>query len=264
MSKHHLSAATSLLAGAAYYSRHSRNYEGARGYLLTPMSLKSIGAAATIVAGALIASATGAELPNATTTTYTTATAGTSPLDSGSIPTVASVVMADGTTQSVWPLDVPRNVTLAVTHGSSIVAVSVVVSGYDEYGEAISETLSVTATGTSKTAAGKKAFKWLKSYAITSAGDSTTDTLSLAWGNVFGLPYRVTDKNNVIVMADGAPDASAVVVVADDNTISNTTGDTRGTVAPSVAANGTKKFAAWIVPSDPSTKSGLFGVGASA
>lgn len=265
MSKHHLTAADSVLVGAAVYSRHSRLYEGARGYLLKAPALRSYGAAAAIVAGALVSAATGAELPNAATITYTSTNDAVTPIDGTSKPTLASVVMADGVSRSVWPLDVPRNVVMSVTHATSIVALSLVVSGYDEYGEAITETLAVTATGTTKTATGKKAFKWIYSYAFTSAGNATTDTANVAWGNVFGLPYRVTDANNVIGMTNGVPDYTQVVVAADDtNPPTGTTGDTRGTFAPSVAADTSKKYAAWIVPSDPSSKAGLFGVGASA
>lgn len=262
-SQHHLTAADSVLVGAAAYSRHQYLYGGRRGYLLNAPSYRALGAALAIAASALINAATGAQLPNAATITYTSATDTVAPLNGAGKPVIANVGMADGNIYSVYPLDQPRNVTLAVTHASSIVALSLVVSGFDEYGAAITETLAVTATGTSKTAAGKKAFKWVLSYAFTSAGNATADTANVAWGNVFGLRYRTTDKNAVIGMTNGVPDYTQTIVVADDTVPpSGTTGDARGTFAPSVATDGTKTYAAWQVPSDPSSIAGLFGINA--
>lgn len=263
MSNHHISAADNLLRGGAFFAPHAKRYDGRRGYLLGSPSYRSLGAALAIVTTALINSATSTDLPNAATKTYTGATNGTAPLDSGSRPTLATVVMADGSSQSVWPLDVPRNLVMTVTHGSSIVALSCVVTGYDEYGLLITESLAVTATGTSKTATGKKAFKYIKSYAFTSAGNATTDTALIGWGNTLGLPYRVTDVNAVLVMANGVPDASATVTAADDTAPTASTGDPRGTVLSATAADGTKKFAHWFIPADASTPALLFGTGAS-
>ncbi len=262
-SNHHISAADNILVGAAAYYRHMYLYDGRRGYLCNTPSYRSFGAAAAASAVALISAATGAELPNNATKTYTTANSGVSPIDGAGLPAVANVGMADGKLHSVWPLDVPRNASLNVTHGASIVAVGITINGFDEYGAAISETLAVTATGTTKTTAGKKAFKWIESYSITSAGDATADTLNLGWGNVFGLRYRTTDKNQVIGMTNGVPDYTQTIVVADDTAPSATTGDARGTFAPSVAADAVKTYGVWQVPSDPSSIQGLFGKNAS-
>jgi hypothetical protein len=102
--------------------------------------LKSWGAPAAIVNNALVSAATGAELPNANTITYTTATDATSPLDGTSKPTVTTITDINGTSRSIWPLDVARALKLTVTHGSSIVALSLLVSGYDEYGQPMTET----------------------------------------------------------------------------------------------------------------------------
>lgn len=262
-SNHHITAADNTLVGAAAYYRHMSLYDGRRGYLTAIPNYRSYGAALASSAVALINAATGAEMPNNATKTYTTANDGVSPIDGAGKPAVANVGMADGKVYSVWPLDVPRNLSLNVTHATSIVAVSITVSGFDEFGAAISETLAVTATGTTKTTAGKKAFKWILSYAITSAGDTTADTLNLGWGNVFGLRYRTTDKNQVIGMTNGVPDYTQTIVVADDTAPSATTGDARGTFAPSVAPDAAKTYAVWQVPSDPSSVQGLFGKNAS-
>lgn len=264
MTKHHLSAADNLLAGRANFQPHATLYDGARGYLLSCPSYRALGAALAIAAAALVNGATGAQLPNAATITYTAATDGVAPLNNGSKPVVAAVKMADGTTQNVYPLDQPRNVTLNATHGASLIAMTLLVTGYDEYRVAIQELFTITATGTTKTVTGKKAFKWILSYAFTSAGNATTNTANVTWGNVFGLRYRVTDPNACIGMTNGVPDYTQVVVAADDtNPPTSSTGDCRGTFTPSVATDGVKKYAQWVVPSDPTTVAGLFGIQAS-
>jgi hypothetical protein len=262
-SNHHMTAADNVLVGAAAYFRHMNRFDGRRGYLTNIPSYRSYGAAAAIAAGALISAATGAELPNNATKTYTTANSGVSPIDGAGLPVVANVGMADGQVYSVWPLDVPRNVVLIGTHGASLIAMTLLVSGFDEYGAAISELLTITATGTTKTATGKKAFKWILSYAFVSAGDATANTANVAWGNVFGLQYRTSDKNQVIGMTNGVPDYTQVITVADDAAVSTTTGDARGTFTPSVATDGVKPYAVWQVPSDPTSIQGLFGKNAS-
>lgn len=261
MAKHHLSAAAQLLAGGANFNRHANLYDGARGYLLGIPAFKSFGAVAALSAVALISAATGAELPNVATIVYTAATDGVSPLDGVGKPVAAAVKMADGTSPLVWALDVPRNLSFNVTHGASIIAMTLVVAGYDEYGVDISELFTITATGTTKTVAGKKAFKWVKSYTIASAGDATANTANLGWGNVLGLPYRIADKNNVIGMTNGVPDYTQAIVIADDtNPPTTSTGDCRGTFAPSVATDAAKKYAAVIFPSNAQTVAGLFGI----
>lgn len=255
--RHNLSSALKLFSGAAVYARYQNNQFGIE---WNPLYKQSFGAPAAIVNDALVNAATSTELPNNATITYTTATDGTSPLDGTGKPTVASVVMADGAAYSVWPLDVPRNLSLIAAHGSSLVAMTLLVSGFDQYGEAMSELFTITATGTSKTATGKKAFKWIKSYAFTSAGNATTNTAGVQWGNTLGLPFRFLEAADFIPVGNGVVDTSAVVTVAVDTAATTTTGDVRGTVLYSVATDGTKKYGGILNVPDRSTKAGAFGV----
>lgn len=251
MSKHTLSRADVLYAGASYYPRYNDG-SADRADTGLPVSLPirhDFGAPLAIDTNALVAAATSTELPNATTATYTTATSGTSPLDDAGLPSTATIVDATGVSRSVWVLDVPRNVTLAVTHNSSIVAITLLVSGFDQYGEAMSELFSITATGTSKSAAGKKAFKYILSYTFTSAGNATADTANVGFADVLGLPYRIDRKDRVVPFADGALDASATIVVADDTaTATTTTGDVRGTIDFATASDAAKFFSAILYP----------------
>jgi len=262
MAVHLITKAVTLLKGSANLEKHKALYDGRSGYVASMPAFVNFGAPAAIVNNALVNGATSTNLPNNTTTTYTTATDGTAPLNGTSKPTVATIVDNTGTSRSVWPLDVARNVTMIVTHASSIVALSCVVTGFDQYGALMTETLAVTATGTSKTATGKKAFKSILSYAFTSAGNATTDTAGLQWGNVLGLPYRVDMAERVVPLGNAIVDVSGTVTKADDTSPATTsTGDVRGTFAPNSAPDGTKKYAALVFPTDDSVAQplGLFG-----
>jgi len=257
--KHHISHAAQLFFGAAYkafaFSTNERP-----GVPFHPITKVSLGSPVVLDADAIVAGATSTELPNATTITYTGATDGTSPMD-GAIAAPSSVFLA-GATRTVYVLDVPRNITAAATHGSSVVAMTIVVSGYDQYGEAMSESLSIAATGTSQTAAGKKAFKWVSSIAITSAGDATTNTLNVGYGDVLGLPYRLAAKSdfftNGTFFNETLEATAPTIVVADATTATTTTGDVRGTVDLNSATDGSA-VSVWY-KTDPTDVTTLFGV----
>jgi len=259
MSKHLISRASQLYFGDAVnpgsYARNER-----AGVPINPLTKVSLGSPVVLDADGIVAAATSTELPNATTITYTGATDGTSPMD-GAIAAPSSVFL-NGASTLVYTLDVPRNVTVAVTHGSSVVAMTILVSGYDEYGMPMSELLTITATGTSKTAAGTKAFKYIESIALTSAGDSTTNTLNLGYGDVLGLPYALPAKSDFLtngtffneVLESTAP----TVVAAVTSTATTTTGDVRGTVALNSASDGSA-VSVWY-RTDPTSNTTLFGV----
>lgn len=199
----------------------------------------SLGSPAAVSANALISAATSTELPNNATITYTTATDNTTPLD-GAIAAPANVLMKDNQLHLVWSLDIPRNVTAAVSHGSSVVAMTILVSGFDVNKNALSELLTIAATGTSQTAAGLKAFKYIKSFAIVSAGNATTNTLNVGFGDVLGLPYILAEKSDLLqTWFNQVVEATVpTVVVADATAVTTTTGDIRGTIDLNSASNG--------------------------
>ena len=258
--RHHISRADEIYAGAARFERYASSRDGRDGLIAHFPILHEFGAPLALDADGLITGATGAELPNSTTTTYTTDDDGSSPFDNAATPAPSTIVDSLGNTVSVWALDVPRNVTAAVTHASSVVAMTIVVTGYDVYRQKMIEQFDITATGTSKSDAGLKAFAYIESYAITSAGNATANTLNMGWGDVLGLPFRIDAKHRVIPIGNGALDASATIVVADDtDPATATTGDVRGTIDFNTAANGTVQFACWIMP-ERDTKVNAFGV----
>lgn len=138
---------------------------------------------------------------------------------------------------SVIKLDCPR--VLRITSGGVDTGITFNVVGYDQYGVRMTQNI----TGASSAiATGTKAFLYIAS--ITPSG-AVASTCSVGTGDIFGLPFNVTDKGYVLGVQWNntlAKDTSTVVTgVA--TTASSTTGDVRGTVAPSTgASDGTKRL----------------------
>jgi len=150
---------------------------------------------------------------------------------------VTTRVDAAGVTRYV--LDVPRNITLTAAGANAQTAT---VRGYDQYGQAMSESFAAPSTST---VAGKKAFKEIVS--ITFSGTPGSN-VSAGYANVFGLPYRVTDAGYLasVKWAGALAQDAGTFVAADTNTATSSTGDVRGTYAPSSAADGVKRLVALI------------------
>ena len=259
MSKHNLSFAAQLYWGGAF-TPVAHKLNGRHGVPINPVTKVALGSPIALSATGVINGATSTKLPNNTTTTYTPATAGTTPTD-GSITAPASHVLG-GKSVLAWSLDVPRNISISATHASSIVAMTVLVSGFDIYQNAMSELITMPATGTATTVAGKKAFAYITSVAVASAGNSTTNTLNVGWGNVLGLPYAIPTKSNLLpssVFFNDVLEATApTVLAAVTTTATTTTGDVRGTVILNSSLNGSV-VSLWAM-FDPTSSHSLFGV----
>lgn len=150
---------------------------------------------------------------------------------------VTSTTNAAGT--AVLQLDVPRNVTVTLGAGSPTTR-NVTVSGFDVYGQAMSEVIA-TGTTQSTTVSGKKAFYQVSSVTISG---SPVVTVSVGTGDVFGCPVRFTDRGYLARVGwdNTLAEDAATVAVAVTTTATTTTGDVRGTVAPSSAADGAKRL----------------------
>ena len=163
------------------------------------------------------------------------------------ITTAASLTLAAGTSVksvttpngTVLQLDVPRAV--SVTTGAGVpTSVNITVSGYDYYGQAMSEVIA-TGTVASTTTNGLKAFYQISS--VTASGGSVV-TVSVGTADVFGCPVRFIDKSYIIRYGWNnatTDDTSGVLTVAATATATTGTGDVRGTFAPSTAADGIKR-----------------------
>ena len=167
-----------------------------------------------------------AAVTNNVAVSQTAAAAGAVTLTAGT--SAKSVVRNDGTT--VVQLDLPR----ALKVNCSTTARAFTVSGYDYYGQAMTEVITVSVAGTAVT--GKKAFYQVSGATI--AGSATV--ILIGTSDVLGLPVRVFNagyvssvKSNSTLAAD-----AGTFVAADTAVATNATGDVRGTYVPTTASDG--------------------------
>lgn len=132
-----------------------------------------------------------------------------------------------------------RAVTVTVTHATSIVAASGIVTGYDQFGNLVSEAWSVTATGTSKTSTTKKVFKKVTQITETAASDASANTHSAGDSAVIGLGYRAINQKLIAELQDTAVPGTAGTLVAGS---SAATTDWRGTYTPNAVPDGAKDY----------------------
>ena len=141
--------------------------------------------------------------------------------------------------------DVPRNVVGAWTTSSTVK-----VSGFDVYGQAMTE----SQTGTTFT--GKKAFAIVTG--ITSSASITGATMG--FGNVLGFPFVVTSGNWYGAFFNDATDAGTFVQADLTNPATTSTGDVRGTYTPAGTLNGNKFLNGDIKVLDTASECGSFGM----
>lgn len=148
-----------------------------------------------------------------------------------------SVLRPDGI--RVVQLDVPRGVSTTTGAGSPTTR-NVTISGFDVYGQPMSEVIATGAVA-STTVNGKKAFFQIRSITISG---SPVVTVSVGATDVFGLPVRVTNAGYLARVGwNGAlADDAGTFVAADTATATTTTGDVRGTYDPSNVADGVKRL----------------------
>lgn len=142
--------------------------------------------------------------------------------------------------------DFPRNVVITVTHATSVVALSGVITGFDTLGLPITEAWSVTATGTSKVFTGSKSFKKVTSVTIVAAADASADSVIIGTGVKLGL-----DTTNAL--ASAVKETSAGSVVTNGTLVAASTSasaDRYGTYSPSSAPNGSTAYQVWYLVDD--------------
>lgn len=154
-------------------------------------------AVATIAAVLTAKTPTGATTYSGSSLAATSATAGTT-----------NLIRNDGV--QVVQLDYPRAV--SVTTGAGVpTASNVTISGYDYYGQPMSEIIQ-TGTVASTTTNGRKAFFQISSVAFSAA---TTVAVSVDTTKIMGLPAKVTDPSYVLTakLSAGTIDNTSGVVV---------------------------------------------------
>jgi len=135
------------------------------------------------------------------------------------------------------PLTVFGNDTADAPYGRNVTngaGGGITVRGKDYLGQGVSETIGAGA-------AGKKAFKWIDGI------DPFTGAVSVGWGPLLGLPYRMAAVMEEIGNGvEAAPGALVPGSLVDPQT--STTGDPRGTYAPTTPLNGSNRIMAKFQP----------------
>ena len=135
-------------------------------------------------------------------------------------------------------LDCARIVSI-VSSSASDTTQTVTITGTDYWGQAQTQRLTITGTTTVNST---KTFKKVTAVYVSAA---LVGNLSVGSGDVFGLPYKVTDAGYLLRTgwAGAVADNAGTFTAADTATASATTGDVRGTFAPTgSASNGARRL----------------------
>ena len=186
------------------------------------------------------------------------AAAGSATLAAGT--STQSVVRTDGTT--VIQLDCPRAVSVTTGSGSPASA-NFTISGYDYYGQPMTEQITTVANATTP---GNKAFYQIAS--VVGAGGGSGAAVTVGTTDKLGLPLRVFDAGYIVRAGWNntlANDAGTLAVADMTNPATSITGDVRGTYIPSSATNGIKRLVVVIalpgIAAGPNaTRTGALGV----
>lgn len=262
MSTKQLSRADNNFLGSGY-DPLTFNFWDRQGVPVHPASGFSLGAPVVADADFLIKAATSTELPDTETVTYTASDTDASPHDAAATTTTINGVtvwdVRDGATYG-------RNLVSVTTHASSVVAMTILISGYDYTGKAMSELHTVTATGTSKTVTGSKAFAYVRSVAITAAASAEANTLNIGTGTKLGLPFKLEKLGHILAASIGGVTESigvasnATAVAAVTTTATTSTGDVRGTIAFNTTLDGSKEAFIWYFVAGFNSAAGITGV----
>jgi len=127
-----------------------------------------------------------------------------------------------------------------LTYTLGVAPVTVTVSGYDYYGQAMTEAITSSAA-VSTAVNGKKAFYQVSSITVSAA---TGTALTVGTTDIIGLPVRVVDAGYLVGLgwANASTRATGTFVQADTATATSTTGDVRGTFVPSSSTNGVSRL----------------------
>jgi len=127
-----------------------------------------------------------------------------------------------------------------LTYTLGVSPVTVTVSGWDYYGQAMSEAITSSAS-VSTAVSGKKAFYQVSSISVSGA---TGTAITVGTTDVLGIPVRVVDAGYIVGLgwANALARDAGTFVAADTATATTTTGDVRGTYVPSSASNGIRRL----------------------
>jgi len=155
------------------------------------------------------------------------------------VPTAALPYLASGPGLSFDPRQGITRGIRVVCNNASGTGGAIVVRGYDVFGQAMSESITIT-PGSALTAYGKKAFKYVTS--VTPGFTDATYTYSIGTSDVFGFAMRSTEWElssvfwNALSMTSSTGWVAALAIPTASTT---TTADVRGTIQTSATGGGT-------------------------
>lgn len=149
--------------------------------------------------------------------------------------TVLAAAMTAGGNAAL--LAYPRNLTFTTASTATDAPASVVITGTDINGAALSETLVLSQAAT--TDVGVKAFKTVTSV-VYGAGVGTGGTVAIGIGGKFGLSKAIKQR---IAMPNVIQERAINAIVTTGTYVSASTSPPNGTYAPSAAPDGTKDYA---------------------
>ncbi len=122
--------------------------------------------------------------------------------------------------------DFGRNITITYVDaaGSDGVA-TLLLTGLNQFGETITESISVTSGGGSTLAAGSKIFSKVTSFEVTAKTSAASDTMNIGFGSLVGLPVQV--KRRAMVKS-----------ITRDGTLTDIDSDTIDTVYSALKCDG--------------------------
>ena len=267
MSTSTLTSADSIFVGRGRRAQMT-NFWGRQGVPVHLPTKAVLGTPEVADADYLIKAATGTELPNAETVTYLATATDASPHDAAATTTT---IYPAGLAVTAWDVrdgaTYGRNLVGVATHDTDVVAMTVLVSGYDYALQPMSQLFDFPAAGTNTTltATGTKAFAYVTAIAITAAGDAEANTLNLGTGTRLGIPFALASTADVIKAAFGGAEelinvaSNATVYAAVTSAATTTSGDVRGTVTFNATLDGTE-CTFWYYVAGHATAAGIAGV----
>lgn len=224
-------------SAAAYFFSPGINY-------VTVSQVPSLAAVNNIAAAANPASGTALTLVSATGAGITKMTAALFlPPSGNTVPAILAIdglpgFTAFGQSKALSVFDPTTMLARAVslTGVASGSGGAVTVRGYDVYGQAMTETITMTSGAT--TTNGKKAFKFIASV---TPGFTDTHTISAGTADIYGFPLKANTYGYVSATFNNAPVTAPAFVAADTTTPATAiTGDVRGTMTST--SDGTKRL----------------------
>jgi len=183
------------------------------------------------------------------------------PGSGGSFTLTAGTGITTSTARGVteYVLDCPRAIRVIAAGANTA---TYTISGYDQYGQPMTQTIAAPSTSTVTTT---KAFKSIVS--ITNANATAgTNGLTVGTADVIGLPLRLLSKDYITFNFNATVGLMGAVTAADTTSPATaSTGDVRGTITLASASDGSKRLVAFIacpaIAVGPSaTRVGAYGV----